>query len=334
MRREESVQQMTSWDLMYHLLRANFDSVESDYAKVPYSEDGDGSVTYEYGCTVTDIRVPTSLWSTSLDFSKPLEITGKRHSGQTFSTSADLVIAADGPSSTVRSLYFPEVQRKYAGYVAWRGTVREASISDSAADVFSEKFAFYHTEGIQILAYLIPGKNGSLEPGERLVNWVWYTNYAENSPEHIELMTDKDGKKHHVTLPPGGVASNIWMRQQDYAKEVLPPQFVELVEKTEVPFVQAITDAIAPSALLSGGRVLLLGDALANFRPHTAASTNQASMDAMTLAEAIEELLEGADGAEVLKEWERKVMQLARNVQRFGVQIGNRSQFGVHPLSG
>lgn len=196
-----------------------------------------------------------------------------------------------------------------------------------------EKFVFFHAEGIQILAYVIPGLNGALEPGKRLVNWVWYVNYAEGSPEHTELMTDKDGKRHHVTLPPGGVLERVWSKQKKRAVEILPSQFAELVEKTQVPFVQGITDAIAPSAVLDGGRVLLLGDALANFRPHTAGSTSQAAMDAMALAEAIENVFEG-EGLKALQEWEENVTQFAKEVQSYGVHIGNRSQFGDHPLNG
>jgi 2-polyprenyl-6-methoxyphenol hydroxylase-like FAD-dependent oxidoreductase len=325
--REGSVQQMTSWDLMYHLLRVNFDGVDSGYAKPPQTTEGEGSALYEYGCTVTGIKAPTTIPEAStLDLLDPVEITVQRSSGEVFSVHADMVIAADGPSSTIRSLYFPDVKRKYVGYVAWRGTVPESAISESSAAAFAEKFAFYHTTGTQLLAYLIPGRHGSKKPGDRLVNWVWYNNYAENSPEHIELMTDRSGKRHRVTLPPGGIQEDVWTRQKARAREILPPQFAELVEETEVPFVQAITDAIAPSAVLADGRVLLLGDALANFRPHTAASTAQAAMNAMTLAEAIENVID-IGSSEPLNKWERHVVQFAKEVQRFGVQIGNKSQF-------
>jgi len=236
------------------------------------------------------------------------------------------VIAADGGSSIVRKLFYPAVERTYAGYVAWRGTVPEAELSESAINAFAEKFTFYHSNGVQILGYLIPGPAGTLKPGERLVNWVWYCNYVANSPAHIELMTDRDGERHHITLPPGGIRDAVWEKQKSLADDALPPQLAEIVRKTKVPFVQAITDVLPSDPVLCGGKVLLIGDALAGFRPHTASSTNQAALDAMALADFI-----GGDIS--LEIWEDKVMKYAKRVQEWGVEMGNRSQFGSYPLA-
>ncbi|KAF3039322.1 hypothetical protein E8E12_002497 [Didymella heteroderae] len=314
--RENREQHMTSWDLLYHVLRANFDAVESDYAQPPPPEAYEGTSTYDYGHQVTDIDFQSS---------DALSIKAKTSKGEDVTFDADILIGADGPSSTIRKFIDSSVQRKYAGYVAWRGTVPETQVSQAATDVFVEKFPFFHTEGIQILAYTIPGHNGTLEPGKRLLNWVWYVNYEEESPEHVELMTDKDGKRHHITLPPGGITERVWERQKKFASDVLPPQFAELVNKTKVPFIQAITDVVSPAALLSkDNRVLLIGDALAGFRPHTAASTNQAALDAMELAKAIDRVLEGADKEEVFKDWEKSVLDYAHSMQQHGVDIGNR----------
>jgi 2-polyprenyl-6-methoxyphenol hydroxylase-like FAD-dependent oxidoreductase len=330
--RENREQQMTSWDLLYHLLRTNYDGVKSEYASVPDAEDGEGTVAYEYGCTVTDIKVPESTSSSGLNYSEPVKITIKHKTGETSTTDADIVIAADGPSSTIRARYLPDVKRTYAGYVAWRGTVPEDQVSEAAAKVLIEKFTFFHTQHIQILAYAIPGKHGTLEPGKRLLNWVWYVNYKEDTPEHVDLMTDNDGKRHHITLPAGGVRDEVWTQQKEYAKEILPPQFAEMVEKTEVPFIQAITDVISPSANIDSGRVLLIGDALAGLRPHTAMSTSQAAFDAMKLAETINKMIDG-QGMEVLTKWEEEVLKYATDLQSHGVHIGNRSQFQEHPMA-
>ncbi|MCJ1484988.1 hypothetical protein MMC06_005161 [Schaereria dolodes] len=314
--REDTVQKMTSWDLLYYLLRANFDGVDSEYCEVPMPLEGEGTGTYQHGHTVKSIR----------DVEKKIEIDYEDKEGFKGSMAADLVIGADGPSSTLRSLLIPEVKREYAGYVAWRGTVPEAGVSQAATEAFIEKFTFYHSEGLQILAYVIPGSNGTLDIGKRLINWVWYCNYPQGSKIYTELMTDSEGRKHHNTLPVGKMREEIWEQQKDYALNSLPPQFAEIVCDTKQPFIQAITDILSPRNSFFDGKVLLIGDACAGFRPHTAASTSQAAFDAQKL----DELMRGAISG---TQWEQKTMEYARRVQRRGVEMGQWSQFGHHPLS-
>ncbi len=272
---EDMVQKMTSWDLLYHLLRANFDGVESGYCKVPEPFETDGQSAYEYGHMVRSVK----------DLGGRVEVEYEDRMGSVDATLADLVIGADGPSSTLRNMLLPDVKREYAGYVAWRGTAPEAKASPKAKGTFVDKFTFYHSRGMQILAYVIPGKNGSLEPGERLINWVWYCNYPQGSTEYKELMTDSDGKIHHITLPIGKLRNEILNGQRQYAKSALPPQFAEIVCETKQPFIQAITDVVSPKNSFFDGKLLLIGDAVAGFRPHTAASTSQAAFDAQKLHE-------------------------------------------------
>ena len=49
------------------------------------------------------------------------------------------------------------------------GLYPNLNASEEARAAFVEKFAFYHASGIQVLAYTIPGHNGSLEAGKRLI---------------------------------------------------------------------------------------------------------------------------------------------------------------------
>ncbi|KAF2795096.1 monooxygenase [Melanomma pulvis-pyrius CBS 109.77] len=318
--KEDMVQNMTSWDLVYYILRANLDGVESDYCDVPQPVEGRGEVRHLHGHNVTGVcekgdRVQVSYTTTD---------------GKEGSIEVDFIIGADGPSSTVRSVLQPDVKRTYAGYVALRGTVPEDEVSSKTCEAFSERFTFFHAHGIQILAYLIPGHNGTLEPGKRLINFVYYTNFPspsldDPSPELVELMTDIDGKRHRITMPPGRTDPKAWEKQREIAKERLPPQFAEIVRATNKPFVQTITDVISPENEFLGGKVVLIGDALAGFRPHTVASTSQAAFDAMILADMIEGKVER-------KEWKRQTMAYARAIQKRGVDMGRRSQFEDLPL--
>ncbi|ORY02578.1 hypothetical protein BCR34DRAFT_627530 [Clohesyomyces aquaticus] len=309
--REDMVQNMTSWDLVYYMLRANFDGVESAYCKVPEQVrgEGDGEVKHVHGRKVTGVRVREEDGKVEVAY----EDTTTEGRGQSGSMTADFVIGADGPSSTLRSILCPNVQRTYAGYVALRGTVPESEVTSSTLEAFSERFTFFHTKGIQILAYLIPGENGTLEPGKRLINFVYYTNFPsksldEPSAELAELMTDRDGVRHRITMPPGKTDPKAWEKQRQIAEERLPPQFAEIVRGTKKPFVQAITDVISPDNEFLGGKVVLIGDALAGFRPHTVASTSQAAFDAMILADMVA-------GKVSRKEWKRESMATGRFVR-------------------
>jgi 2-polyprenyl-6-methoxyphenol hydroxylase-like FAD-dependent oxidoreductase len=312
---EERQQRMTSWDLLYHLLRWRVEGLESEYVD-GLSADERPKASYENGCTVKALEK-------SGDAVK-LTWTSKDHGEQT--SEADLVIAADGASSTIRRLVKSDVKRNYVGYVAWRGTVPENELSDQAKDVFMEKFPFYHSTGIQVLGYLIPGKNGTTEPGQRLFNWVWYCNYEDGSSELEELMTDVNGKRHAITLPVGSMNPEVWSKQKAYASQVLPPQYAEAVNKTQQPFIQAITDVRSPQNSFLDGRVLLVGDALAGFRPHTAASTGQAAFDALRMGDWF--------GGEINEEtYHERVLEFSKEVQEKGVMLGERSQFGRHPFA-
>jgi 2-polyprenyl-6-methoxyphenol hydroxylase-like FAD-dependent oxidoreductase len=74
-----------------------------------------------------------------------------------------------------------------------------------------------------------------------------------------------------------------WESVRIIGRDRLPPQLSEMAEKTRVPFVQAITDFIAPTN--PHWRAVLVGDALAGFRPHTVASMSQAVYDVTLLAD-------------------------------------------------
>ena len=53
--------------------------------------------------------------------------------GQTMT--ADLVVCADGIRSTGRRILVPQAQPRYAGYLAWRGTIDRDQLSARTADV-------------------------------------------------------------------------------------------------------------------------------------------------------------------------------------------------------
>ena len=138
-------------------------------------------------------------------------------------------------------------------------------------------------------------------------------------------MTDKDGVVHPYTNqhPPQDTIQG----QRAFAKKILPPQFAELVELTEKPFIQAITDVYSPQSVFYDGRVVLMGDAVAGFRPHTAGSTGQAAFHALNLAQYLR------DDEFDWKSFEKEVLEYAKKGVEHGMQLGNRSQFQKHRKS-
>nr|OQO15939.1 hypothetical protein B0A51_15268 [Rachicladosporium sp. CCFEE 5018] len=313
---ENRQQRMTSWDLLYHLLRWRVDGLESEYVTGLKPDDRPKS-QYENGCTIKSVE----------EAGHKVKVTWTNQDSSEQSAEADMVIGADGGSSTMRRLLNPDSTRSYVGYVAWRGTLPETELSASATKVFSEQFAFYHQTGCQLLGYLIPGHNGTLEPGKRLFNWIWYRNYPEGSEELEDLMTGTDGKRHAITLPISTMNLSVWEKQKKLAPEVLPPQYAEVVNTTKEAFIQCVTDNISDQNSFLGGKVVLVGDALAGFRPHTAASTGQAAFDALRLGELL--------GGEISrKQYDEAILDFAKKTQAHGVYLGQRSQFGEHPFNG
>lgn len=304
---EKMRQNMTSWDLCYYLLRANYDGVKSGYCTVPAKRDGDGEVEYRFGSTVEDYK----------ESGAKIKVFYTRN-GKNESIEGDMLVAADGPSSTIRKKLYPNIERRFAGYCVIRGTVPENEASEAAKEAFVERFTFFHAPETQNLTYTIPGMDGAMEEGKRLLNFVWYTNFPEGSTELDEVMTDKDGKRRKITIPPGTMRKEAWEMVKRRGRDKLPPQMSEMVEKTKQPFVQAITDVVAPANL--HGKVVLVGDALAGFRPHTVASTSQAAYNVMLLADWLQ-------GRLSKEEFVKRTMQYARLIQSRGVYIGNRSQF-------
>jgi 2-polyprenyl-6-methoxyphenol hydroxylase-like FAD-dependent oxidoreductase len=238
------------------------------------------------------------------------------------SETADLLIGADGPNSTVRHQFLPDVNYRYAGYVAYRGLVDEADLDLEAANLFTERFVFYQFPNSHILQYVIPGEGESLEPGKRRFNWVWYVNYDE-ATELPHILTDKNGRQRDYSIPPGLLAPTVEQEMRSYADTVLAPPFQKLVRATPEPFVQAILDLGVPQ--MTFGRVALIGDAAFIPRPHTAASTAKAAANAISLAEALVNHDQNVLAA--LTSWEPLQLAYGRQLIASGQQLGNRSQF-------
>jgi len=199
---------------------------------------------------------------------------------------AALMIAADGVRSSVRQTLLPQARPEYAGYIAWRGLVDESALSPRALKELFPYFAFGLPPSEQMIAYPVAGKHNAVEPGSRRFNFVWYRP-ADEATTLRDMVTDDTGKVWLDGIPPPLIRASVLDEARKAAREVLAPQFAEVVEKTENLFFQPIFDLESPR--LAFDRIALLGDSAFVARPHCGMGVTKAAGDAMALVQALTE---------------------------------------------
>ena len=200
-------------------------------------------------------------------------------------TTVDLLVCAEGIGSATRRRLLPDVAPVYAGYVAWRGMVPERSLPAATAAALDDAITYYVYANSHILVYPIPGADGSVVAGERLVNFVWYRNYLVGG-DLDDVLVGSDGVRRELSLPPGAARADQVDELRSTAANRLPAVIADVVVGTEQPFVQVIFDVDVPR--MAFDRVCLIGDAAFVVRPHAAAGTAKAAADAWSLAEALD----------------------------------------------
>lgn len=231
----------------------------------------------------------------------------------------DLLVCADGVGSRSRRMLLPDAAPVYAGYVAWRGMVPEGVLRPGTARALGDAITYFVYANSHILVYPIPGLDGAVDPGQRLVNFVWYRNYRDG--DLADLLTDEAGHRHESSLPPGAPRAAHVAELRATAAARLPALLAEVVLATGAPFLQVIYDLEVPR--MAFDRVCVLGDAAWVVRPHAAAGTAKAAADAWALADA---LAAHDDVPAALAAWEPGQLELGRALLERTRRIGRRSQ--------
>ncbi len=236
-------------------------------------------------------------------------------------TTCDLLVCADGITSAARAWLLPGVAPGYSGYVAWRATVPEAKLGRETGEALHDALTYQVLDGSHVLVYPIPGPDGEVERGRRLINMVWYRNVEE--PGLAAFLTDRDGQSRPVSLPPGTVPDERVAAMREDVRALLAPQIAEVALAADEPFVQAVFDIDVPR--MAFGRTCLVGDAAFAVRPHAAAGTAKAAEDGWVLADHL--AATGGDVPAALASWEAAQLALGADLLRRNREIGELSQF-------
>ena len=250
--RAEMAQVLTSWSRLYALLLTAFDPAR-----------------YLLGAGVSQVNQTTA------------GVTVRCDDGRVFE--ADVAVASDGIRSAVRHQLMPKVQAQYAGYIAWRGVCDESVLSQRTLGSVFDTFGFGLPPGEQLIGYPVAGAGNATARGQRRYSYVWYR--PANEAVLKSLMTDADGNYHPQGIPPNKVAWQHVATARQAARDLLAPQFAEMLEKTTQPFLQPIYDCASPQ--MAFGRVALMGDAAFVARPHVGMGVTKAAQDAMALTDCI-----------------------------------------------
>lgn len=137
--------EMTSWNVLYNQLRQKFDSLQKETLDERSKIAPGPTATWSFGRRATNATYDGN--NVTIEFEELPH-------GEQGTLKADLVLVADGSGSTIRRILLPATDRKYSGYLAWRGTVTEADVSDETRKAFGSRLTYFSMRRSYILWFV------------------------------------------------------------------------------------------------------------------------------------------------------------------------------------
>ncbi|WP_345140684.1 FAD-dependent monooxygenase [Dactylosporangium darangshiense] len=226
---------------------------------------------------------------------------------------ADLVVFADGRSSIGRRLLDPQRRLHYAGYVAHRGQTN--TTQPDLRDFL--RFEPSPHRGMQFNVAPIPGG----------ADWTFYL--SATPAQYTDFFGAPPTRR--VFALPQHVTAAARTEVDASARRYLPDEQAALVHATTTRMAAPVMDIEPPTRMvwpIGGGHAVLLGDALAPVRPHTARGANNGIEQAWGLTAALTQHRKyHADLTAALDGWQRRHLPAAVAAVQLGPALGR--QFGL-----
>jgi 2-polyprenyl-6-methoxyphenol hydroxylase-like FAD-dependent oxidoreductase len=279
----------TAWMLIYRWLRSVIDRRPR--------------ITLHYGVEATQVRADAS--------------------GATVVTpagifAADLVIGADGYRSIVRRNVAPDrPDATFAGYMLWRGLVEETALPAQAPRPSRVPSVSVEWKGAyRLVAYYVPGADGSIEPGRRRISFAWYDPFQDDLLRKTGTVVDGAVR---YSIVPSAVPDDLTDTLQNLARQLWPDPWrsaVQVALRAGRCFGTPIAEYV-PTRLIAGC-MTLIGDAAHVSSPMTGSGFHYALLDVLSLRQALAGVTGGEAVTPALAQFERARLADDRQLALYG----------------
>ncbi|MEP3599898.1 MAG: hypothetical protein ABJN26_08295 [Stappiaceae bacterium] len=225
----------------------------------------------------------------------------------------DLVLFADGYQSLGRKLLFPDIDISYRGYAVWRGVLPDSEVDDLAPLSQHPRYSFKTIKG-SFVSYIVPSREGSVEPGQRTINWAAYIPLPED--QVADFMIDNEGRSRQGSIPSGSMREEQDADLKALMARELPRYYSDILAKSKGNQIQLIYTSSLPA--YGKGRMALIGDAGMVVQPLTGAGVFKGYTNVRDLLV----MLQSHDDVDAaLESWSEEETRIAHRMLELGGEL-------------